>query len=188
MASKPDTKAAGAPTNMAELAKSELAGLHAAIDARAREVAAKNKGRLHCERGCSGCCVDDLTVFEVEAARIRAVHPELLKSGVPHAAGACAFLDSEGACRVYDVRPYVCRTQGLPLRWLELEHGLEHRDICVLNDEPVVGPWPTIVDLPIEACWTLGPAEERLSQLQRELCGDEAPARVKLRDLFSRLD
>ena len=50
---------------------------------------------------------------------IRAEQAELLGKGRPHPPGACAFLDGEGACRVYDSRPYRCRTQGLPLRWFD---------------------------------------------------------------------
>jgi hypothetical protein len=30
--------------------------------------------------------------------------------------GRCAFLDDDGACTVYDARPFLCRTHGLPLR------------------------------------------------------------------------
>ena len=80
---------------------------------------------------------DQITVFEVEAEVIRRHHADLLAEGEPHAEGACAFLDGEGACRIYEHRPYVCRTQGLPLRWLEELDGetVELRDICPLNDE-----------------------------------------------------
>lgn len=162
----------------------DVASFHRDIDAAAHEVEAQNPGRLQCRRGCSSCCVDDLTVFEIEAAAIRAAHPELLKSGVPHPRGACAFLDDAGACRVYSVRPYVCRTQGLPLRWLDPDEGVERRDICRLNDEATDGPYPTIVDLPPESCWTLGPSEDRLRALQEQLSGDASLRRVSLRDLF----
>lgn len=124
-------------------------------------------------------------MFTVEAERIRSAHAELLATGVPHAPGACAFLDASGACRIYDERPYVCRTQGLPLRWLDDEAGVEHRDVCELNDVTVAGPWPTLLDLPTEACFTLGPAEARLRALQAALTADDPLARVRLRDLFS---
>lgn len=160
--------------------------LHREVDHRAKEVAAHNEGRLRCGRGCTGCCVDDLTVFEVEAAVLRARYPELLANGIPHPEGACAFLDSDGACRVYRDRPYVCRTQGLPLRWLLEDEGVECRDVCELNDEPLDGPWPTITDLPEEGCFTLGEPEARLRALQAALDPDGPLARVRLRDLFSR--
>lgn len=155
---------------------STLRMLHADVDREASAVATKHGARLRCARGCSACCVDELTVFEVEADAIRRAHGDLLSDGVPHPAGACAFLDDEGACRIYAVRPYVCRTQGLPLRWFG-DDG-EYRDICPLNEPD----GPPITALPEEACWTIGPIEGRLSELQRER--GPAGARVPLRDLF----
>jgi hypothetical protein len=157
-----------------------LLTLHDTIDRRAREVAEQNRDRLQCRRGCCGCCIDDLTVFEIEASRIVRAHGELLQRGSPHPAGACAFLNAEGACRIYDDRPYVCRTQGLPLRWIELEatDPTEMRDICQLNS----GGEP-IEELPESACWEIGPVEAVLVELQRELDGGSG-RRVSLRSLF----
>ncbi|HEY8077338.1 MAG TPA: YkgJ family cysteine cluster protein [Labilithrix sp.] len=154
--------------------------LHAVVDELAAPVAIANASRLRCRAGCSGCCSDGLTVFAIEAAVIAHRHPDVLAEA-PHAEGACAFLDATGACRVYDARPYVCRTQGLPLRWLdEDEDGatFEARDICPLN---VGSP---IEELPAEACWTLGPIEQRLAARQAEIDGGEL-RRVALRDLFA---
>jgi uncharacterized protein len=154
-----------------------LERLHAAIDRRASQLAAQHGARLKCARGCCACCVDGIRVFAIEAERIRAHHPQLLASGAPHAPGACAFLDDHGACRVYADRPYVCRTQGLPLRWIDSERAAELRDICPLNEtgEP-------LEQLPESSCWTLGEVEAQLAQLQREL---GAPGeRVALRALF----
>ena len=52
--------------------------LHAEVDARAAAIAEKHAGLLECRRGCFGCCVDGITVFEVEAERIRAGAADLL--------------------------------------------------------------------------------------------------------------
>jgi hypothetical protein len=155
--------------------------LHDEVDRAAAALAQVHRDRLNCRRGCHDCCVDDLTVFEVEAERIREHHAELLATGAPHRAGACAFLDGDGACRIYEDRPYVCRTQGLPLRWIE--HGddgepVEYRDICPLNEEG-----PPIETLGPEDCWSIGPFEARLGALQEERSGD-TPRRIALRDLF----
>lgn len=163
--------------------------VHADVDRAVRRLTVLHAERLRCARGCHDCCVDDLTVFQIEADRIRAHHAELLAVGAPHPEGACAFLDAEGACRVYEQRPYVCRTQGLPLRWIDEVDGelAELRDICPLNDggEPIEA-------LPEDACWELGPIEERLGRVEVEQ-GDAAAGsggssrvrvRVRLRDLF----
>src|SRR5690606_23927416 len=140
---------------------------------------ARHAARLRCHEGCSACCVDDLEVFEVEADRIRRHCGEVLDA-TPHPVGGCAFLDGAGSCRIYAHRPYVCRTQGLPLRWHEEHEGeiVELRDICPLNE-----PGEPLAELEPAACWTLGAAEEQLARLERE---GGAVKRVRLRDLFRR--
>jgi len=176
--------------------------LHGEIDALAAQLERFHEARLQCRRGCSGCCVDDITVFEIEAERIRAEQSELLRHEQPHPAGACAFLDAEGACRIYASRPYVCRTQGLPIRWLETAADggtVEYRDICELNIEG-----PLITDLKPGQCWTIGPTESKLfalgaahagaaqagdaqagdAQAGHAKAGDAQPVRVALRSLF----
>jgi uncharacterized protein len=162
--------------------------LHDDVDRVVRRLVVFHGERLRCERGCSSCCVDDLSVFEVEAHQIRIHHATLLELELPHAAGACAFLDRNGACRIYAERPYVCRTQGLPLRWIDdepkLESGLsssvELRDICPLSEAG--DPLELLRE---EDCFTLGPTEERLARLQ---CATALPsARVLLRSLFAQI-
>ncbi|MBT4139002.1 MAG: hypothetical protein HOE48_13870, partial [Candidatus Latescibacteria bacterium] len=63
-------------------------------------IEARHKERLQCKQGCSACCVDDITVFEVEANNIVA-HCESVLNDVAHKKGMCAFLDDEGRCRIY---------------------------------------------------------------------------------------
>ncbi len=162
----------------------QVARLHAAVDAMAAPVARGHEARLHCRKGCSGCCVDDLTVFEVEADAIVQAHGALLAEATPHAVGRCAFLDAEGACRVYASRPYVCRTQGLPLRWIEEDEAGAHelRDICALNVEG-----RPLEELGADECWTIGPAEGRLAAMQADVQrGEGELRRVSLRSLFAR--
>lgn len=161
-----------------------LNSLYREIDVGAHQLAQIHEERLVCRRGCCMCCADDLTVFEVEAENIRQAHREFLASAVPRSVGACAFLDQEGACRIYEDRPYVCRTQGLPLRWLDEDDSgefVEFRDICPLNDENKnVEP---IEELPADECWSIGPVEERLARLQLQF-GNGQLTRVPLRSLF----
>jgi hypothetical protein len=148
--------------------------IHSAVDERAAALARLHRERLTCRRGCFDCCVDGITVFAVEADRIREGAAELLASGAPHPAGRCAFLGSEGECRIYALRPYVCRTQGLPLRWIDDAAEAEYRDICTLNEHGT-----PIVELAPEACWTLGEVEEQLARR------NGGRGRVALRSLFT---
>jgi len=139
--------------------------------------------RFKCRRGCHDCCVDDISVFQIEADNIRYYYADLLKNDEAHPAGACAFLDKHGACRIYEARPYVCRTQGLPLHWLEQTDAgqtVAMRDICPLNEDG-----PAIESLPEEACWIIGPTEEALAKLQFAAY-EKAMSRVELRNLFTR--
>jgi len=157
--------------------------LHQRIDVRAAELALHHAQRLHCARGCNSCCIDALSVLPIEAERIQASHAALLRDGIPHPPGACAFLGDSGECRIYADRPYVCRTQGLPLRWFSEDDsgGLcELRDICPLNDEG-----PALETLPEESCWLIGPVERELADLQAKL-RDPLEDRIALRALFDR--
>ena len=159
--------------------------LHGEIDREADRLANEHAERLRCGRGCSACCLDDLTVSPVEAELIREAHPELLATATPHATGACAFLDEDGSCRVYAERPSVCRSQGLPLRmFFEDDAGEieEHRDICPLNVEG----GPPLDTLSESSFWLVGPYELRLAAIEDELLGEASgdDARVALRSLF----
>lgn len=165
---------------MADEAVAALLRLHAEVDARAHALRRTHAARLQCRKGCSACCIDGLSVFEVEADVIRAQAGAVLDEA-PHPVGACAFLDAQGACRIYAQRPYVCRTQGLPLRWIAFDDpgaGSERRDICALNEteEP-------LETLPSGACWELGPVEGRLAGIQAARDGNTL-RRVLLRALF----
>jgi uncharacterized protein len=160
--------------------------LHDAVDGLVTGLEQVHAGRLRCGAGCVACCTDDLTVFAIEADLLRARYPALLAEGRPHAVGACAMLDDDGRCRVYAERPYVCRTQGLPLRWLEeeVEDGVpvvyEGRDICPLN----VDGGPPVEELPAAECWAIGPFEARLLAVQQAQDGGVGQ-RVPLRALFA---
>ena len=154
--------------------------LHEEVDVGATSLARLHEGRLRCARGCCECCIDGLSVFTIEAARIQRSCEAVLNEE-PHPPGRCAFLSAEGSCRIYRHRPYVCRTQGLPLRFFEssAQGAVEYRDICPLN-EPGGPPLDTLLE---NHLWTIGPYEGRLADLQLRF--DGSLRRVALRSLFS---
>lgn len=101
---------------------------------------------LVCRAGCSGCCQHHLSVFPVEAARVKAAItalPDELCVRIEQQARtvdereaqgqpvACPLLVDE-RCAIYEARPLICRTQGLPLL-LEAEDGAQEVDFCPLN-------------------------------------------------------
>lgn len=85
---------------------------------------------LQCRPGCDECCMR-FSVLPLEAAII----VEAIQS-VPLAEQAdnekCMLLYG-GFCQVYDVRPIICRTQGLPLGYVDEEKGIIEVSACQLN-------------------------------------------------------
>lgn len=149
-----------------------MGAVYATIDERAQSI--EGDLPLQCALGCCACCLDDLSVCASEAEYIRVNNALLLENEEPHAKGACAFLDTHGACRIYPHRPYICRTHGLPLRWFD--DGVEYRDICEKNETVLTDA------LPASMFWTLGAVEQHLGKIDAYFF--EMPQRVLLRDLF----
>ena len=160
----------------------KLNRFYAAIVCRVKHLTDFHADRLQCRRGCSGCCVDNITVWNVEAENIRQNAVHLLLENA-HENGACAFLDENGGCRIYESRPYVCRTQGLPLRWFdEIDREIyEFRDICPLNENGA-----PIEELTENECWTIGEPETHLAELQSEF-DNGTMRRILLRELFDEI-
>lgn len=123
-----------------------------------------NKDILNCKKGCSGCCIDEISVFLIEADNIKMHINQINRVELLNEENKCVFLDVENKCAIYEQRPYVCRTQGLPLKWIEEdenENYLEYRDICPINEEKIL-----VENLNSEDMWLIGPFEESLRQLQ----------------------
>lgn len=136
--------------------------LRALVDVHAERAATAHD--LACQVGCTACCRQDLHVTVVEADAIFAwLREPASADGVPRvhalsppdgartqvddhelfddlAAGdACAFLGAGGLCSIYDVRPIICRSHGLPL---SVEGAV---DVCPLS-LPLSQP-PVVLDL-----------------------------------------
>lgn len=157
-----------------------LKQFYSALDAHIHSIEEKNRSRINCKKGCFSCCKDDLEVFGIEAEYIRKNQTAFLENNSPAPVGACAFLDEEGACRIYDSRPFVCRTHGVPIAYLqEDEEGeFELLDICPLNEEG-----EPLEELPEEKIFQNISWEEKLATLQ--IISDQGRMeREKLRGLF----
>ena len=99
----------------------------------------KHSDSMKCKEGCSKCCFTDISVFEVEAQRVRDWFLELAPESQTHlkdlwktepVLGACSFLYND-SCSIYEARPVICRTQGAPL-FVQADNVL---DYCPLNFE-----------------------------------------------------
>lgn len=95
---------------------------------------------LVCRKGCSSCC-RHLSLFPVEAMHIRfaidGLDDEIIEiirkkavDLIDEPDGECPLLD-EGLCLLYQVRPIICRTHGLPVL-VRSDQGTAV-DYCPLN-------------------------------------------------------
>jgi hypothetical protein len=105
------------------------------VDHAVAQVTARRQVDLACRSGCASCCVDGLTVLPVEAHAIvdHLEHEGLTRRPAPPP-GGCAFLDGELACTIYDARPFLCRTHGLPLRAPVDVRATAHPLLNVIDD------------------------------------------------------
>jgi Fe-S-cluster containining protein len=107
---------------------SRLGELTGKIDAFFARVEERHPNDMQCRTGCSDCCHVRLTITRVEAEAIRTLvvawpaarraaligRPDERRGGT-----SCAALDDAGRCRIYDARPVVCRSHGVPIRLRE---------------------------------------------------------------------
>jgi hypothetical protein len=106
---------------------SRLGELHAKVEAFFARVEARHGEDMQCRTGCADCCRVRLSITGAEAAAIReevagwpGERRRTLAEAVPPGEGAggdrCAALDAADRCRIYAVRPIVCRSHGAPIR------------------------------------------------------------------------
>jgi hypothetical protein len=113
----------------------EYRAVVAKVDAAVATISARAADALACRRGCDSCCAPGLSVLPVEAESI-ARHLEVHDVTAGRRADRCTFLDDDGACRIYRVRPLLCRTHGLALKAATSRPGLTIIDDvshCALN-------------------------------------------------------
>lgn len=111
----------------------------------------KYDSEMNCQKGCSRCCIDGISIFSWEAAIITDwyfnLSPEEKEKWIKNqslpSSSHMPFVDNEGTdnvpclflrddkCSIYDSRPSVCRTQGMSILLREDSHYF--RDWCPLN-------------------------------------------------------
>lgn len=154
--------------------------LHDNANAFYEKVFNKHKDDMLCKKGCSACCKVDLTIFQIEADRIRTWFNGLSTEekrnlinlwSQPSKEGFCSFLKND-FCTVYEPRPLICRTQGLPL-FVESEKILDYCPLNFEDSKPQQGDW-----LNLERLNTM------LAIAAKSLAKDQ---RISLKDLQSEL-
>ena len=88
---------------------------------------------LNCKKGCDLCCMA-ISVFPVEFYAIKAEIKDGLRSALPGPQDEvqCRFL-VDHCCTIYNSRPVICRTHGLPLLYMSIESDEFELSRCELN-------------------------------------------------------
>jgi uncharacterized protein len=123
------------------------------VDALCTAIAATLGEQITCSAGCSSCCTS-ITVFPVEAAAMREALEslpdqqveEICRHITEHAGGERCPLLLHHRCLLYDARPIICRTHGLPIVYTS--DGRRNSDCCPHNlTEAASVPGSSAVDL-----------------------------------------
>jgi len=109
---------------------SQYAMLLAHIDTFCMRLTHMHGRNIACAPGCSACCGQVLDLLPVEFYYLQTSARNSALQGPPPAGGICPLLH-EGHCLLYDSRPVICRTHGMPL--LIEENGLQRIDCCPEN-------------------------------------------------------
>ena len=142
---------------------------------------------LRCRKGCCQCC-QEISLLPVEAAVIRNFGRTFLPEGWEAShfkapPGSCPFL-RDRLCAIYQVRPIICRTHGLPVAYVDPEREVIEVSACPVNFEADYEFSP-------EGLLFLDPHNEKLRSLNAAYLrerGVEMPERIPLGSIFSRSD
>jgi hypothetical protein len=132
-----------------ERKKAELRSIYESFD----NVAAGYRGNAVCARGCSFCCTQmgNIDIITLEGMIIRDKLEDMTEEIQREIAGriarnksdkeegkrpACPFQNGEGACMIYEVRPFSCR-QLYSLRKCDSGGPLVHREAARISRKTV---------------------------------------------------
>ncbi len=139
-----------------EHAGAALVQLRRRVDAHFDAALARSPEAFACAPGCADCCGVRFGVFAIEADRVAAALRELathdsgLRERVRRQASdaahtACALL-VDRRCAIYDQRPLICRSHGLPVRAREPD-GSARVQVCPLNFRAHAPPPASVLEL-----------------------------------------
>jgi len=88
----------------------------ATVNKLADQLSSLHKGHMQCRKGCDLCCMN-YRIFPVEYFAIQQALQQKPVETQESKEGSCIFL-KDHACQVYEHRPVICRTHGLPLLFM----------------------------------------------------------------------
>ncbi|MBU4261876.1 MAG: YkgJ family cysteine cluster protein [Proteobacteria bacterium] len=161
----------------------EYCDLVGRIDGEIKKTAELHGGRLQCEPGCSQCCtISSVLPLEAELLRQALVllDEQVKKKMHAQAAGSPCPLLVDRLCVVYQSRPIICRTHGLPIAYVDDERQAIEVSACPLNfaDE---------YDFDQQELFFIDPFNTELVTLNEEYCtvrGINSMMRVPMQNLL----
>lgn len=99
------------------------------VDERCNELAAEHQAHMQCRKGCDLCCMN-YRIFPVEYFSMKQALESKPVSTRESVDCGCVFL-KDHVCQIYEHRPVICRTHGLPLLFLNDEQW--ELSTCELN-------------------------------------------------------
>ena len=152
-------------------ARQEYLSLRQAIDDFAAMVSQNHGEHIQCRRGCYQCCVPPDTLFRIEGEQIlkavaglAAPLRERIRQRIEKGEDPRCPLLEKGGCMIYENRPILCRTQGMPLA-VHREGKVYDLEYCRLNFTQV----PSDFELPRRYILDIGGTTELLATLNLKL-------------------
>lgn len=104
------------------------------------KVSSQHFEKIQCRKGCYQCCKANLNISIIEKEYIeQTISKDLellskIKKNVERKnkdTKYCSFLGEQGECLIYNARPLICRSHGIPIQVKESD--TIKRDVCELN-------------------------------------------------------
>ncbi|MFO7810150.1 MAG: YkgJ family cysteine cluster protein [Candidatus Delongbacteria bacterium] len=101
------------------------------VDNKIKVIKKKHKGQIRCKKDCSRCCMET-SVLPIEFFSILSMlKNENIKPDMTNE--KCSFL-KDSRCQIYELRPLICRTHGLPLAYgKDVDPLSKNISYCELN-------------------------------------------------------
>ncbi len=106
------------------------------LDGAVADLAELHGEQIRCKPSCCQCCTIS-SVLAIEAAGIREAVARLdvgVREKIRHQGqeDSCPFL-IDSLCVIYERRPLICRTHGLPIAYIDYEQEAIEVSVCPLN-------------------------------------------------------
>ena len=112
-----------------ETIKNEYVALVSDLDRLILTLSQRLQSFINCAPGCSSCC-QKFSILPLEAALIAVPATASLN---PISGGEQCTLLEDNRCSIYPQRPLICRTQGLPIGYVDETNEQIEVSACPLN-------------------------------------------------------